>query len=373
MRSVLIVMWLLLGSITSADAQVSVAIGLPNVSIGSNLPTYPNLVPVPGYPVYYAPQVDSNYFFYDGMYWIYHRDNWYTSSWYNGPWGLVGPEAVPVFVLRVPVRYYRRPPTYFRGWSSDAPPRWGEHWGRGWEQNRRGWDEWNRASVPSPAPLPVYQRQYSGAGYPRADQQQVIQTQNYRYQPRDTIAQQRYQSQGLGNAPESSPSARASAPPNRIVSSPPARPSAPAEGVGTSRDERGPGRSTSAPQGASGSAMARAQPPQNSTAVVQKPVPLQASAAQERVSTSHDPRGSSRASYPQAGTGASHEPLPGQGDGQLRKPAVAQISPQHTAVATPHQAQQPQQPAAQRQQAPKPQGAEKSREEGEQRGSEHNK
>ncbi len=129
MRNGLIVLWMLLCSITSAAAQVSIGIGFPGVSIGINLPVYPELVPVPGYPVYYAPQVNSNYFFYDGMYWVYQGDNWYASSWYNGPWGLVAPEAVPLFILRVPVRYYRRPPTYFRGWRSDAPPRWGEHWG----------------------------------------------------------------------------------------------------------------------------------------------------------------------------------------------------------------------------------------------------
>ena len=67
---------------------------------------YPQLVPVRGYPVYYAPQLNSNYFFYDGMYWVYQRDNWYASSWYNGPWGLVAREAVPLYVLRIPVRYY---------------------------------------------------------------------------------------------------------------------------------------------------------------------------------------------------------------------------------------------------------------------------
>ena len=128
---------MLLCSITSAAAQVSVGIGLPGVSIGINLPVYPQLVPVPGYPVYYAPQVNSNYFFYDGMYWVYQRDNWYASSWYNGPWELVAPEAVPLFVLRVPVRYYRQPPAYFRGWRSDAPPRWGEHWGNAWEQRQK--------------------------------------------------------------------------------------------------------------------------------------------------------------------------------------------------------------------------------------------
>src|SRR5664279_713556 len=117
MRNFVIVMSMLLCSIASAAAQVSVGIGLPGVSIGINLAVYPQLVAVPGYPVYYAPQVNSNYFFYDGMYWVYQQDNWYASSWYNGPWQLVMPEAVPLYVLRVPVRYYRRPPAYFHGWA----------------------------------------------------------------------------------------------------------------------------------------------------------------------------------------------------------------------------------------------------------------
>jgi len=159
MRYVTIVLWLLFCSVTSAVAQVS-------ISIGINLPVYPTLVQVPGYPVYYAPRLNSNFFFYDGMYWVYEGDNWYASSWYNGPWSLVGPEFVPLFVLRIPVRYYRNPPMYFRGWRSDAPPRWGDHWGNEWQQRRSGWDRWQRSSVPAIAPLPVYQRQYSGDRYP---------------------------------------------------------------------------------------------------------------------------------------------------------------------------------------------------------------
>ena len=193
MRSLLVVLSLLCCSITSAVAQVSVGIGLPGVNIGINLPVYPELVPVPGYPVYYAPGMSSNYFFYDGMYWVYQRDNWYASSWYNGPWGLVQPEVVPLFVLRVPVRYYRQPPAYFRGWVADAPPRWGDHWGNSWSQSHAGWDNWNRGSVPAAAPLPVYQRQYSGSRYPRAEQQVSLQSQNYRYQPQDAVVQQHYQ------------------------------------------------------------------------------------------------------------------------------------------------------------------------------------
>jgi hypothetical protein len=211
MRKGLAVLWLLLCSITPAAAQVSIGFVLPGASIGINFPVYPELVQVPGYPVYYAPRVSSNLFFYDGLYWVYQRDNWYASSWYNGPWGLVAPEVVPLYVLRVPVRYYRQPPVYFQGWSSNAPPRWGERWGNSWQQGRNGWDNWNRSSVPAPAPLPVYQRQYAGNRYPRAEQQAVIQTQNYRYQPRETVVQQSYQAQRAQPAPAPAPQVRQAA------------------------------------------------------------------------------------------------------------------------------------------------------------------
>ncbi len=192
MRHVLIVVWMLLCAMASANAQVSVGLGiaLPGVSIGIHLPAYPQLVRVPGYPVYYAPQVDSNYFFYDGLYWVYEDDSWYSSSWYDGPWGLVDPQAVPLFVLRIPVRYYRAPPPYFRPWRADAPPRWGEHWGGDWERNRNGWDRWNRRTAPAPAPRPAYQRRYTQDRYPKQPEQQQIHGQNYRYQPRDPAVRQ---------------------------------------------------------------------------------------------------------------------------------------------------------------------------------------
>ena len=194
MRYLLIVLSMLLVPLAPARAEVSVGISLPGISIGINMPMYPRLVRVPGYPVYYDPRVDSNYFFYDGLYWVFQDDNWYASSWYNGPWYGVDRYDVPLYVLRVPVRYYRHPPTYFRGWRADAPPRWGDHWGRDWEQRRSGWDRWDRQSAPRPAPLPAYQRNYSGDRYPRAvEQQHSIQSEKYRYQPRESVTQQYYQ------------------------------------------------------------------------------------------------------------------------------------------------------------------------------------
>jgi hypothetical protein len=175
----------------SSSAQLS-------VNIGINLPVYPELVVVPGYPVYYAPQLEAHFFFYDGMYWVYQSDNWYTSSWYNGPWWPVSHMEVPLFVLRIPVYYYRKPPAFFIGWRSDAPPRWGERWGHDWEAHRGGWDRWNRRTAPAPAPLPVYQRQYSRGSYPQQVQQQrAIQQQHYHFQSRDPAVRQNDRTQSV--------------------------------------------------------------------------------------------------------------------------------------------------------------------------------
>ncbi|MGO9444606.1 MAG: hypothetical protein ACLPXB_07495 [Thiobacillaceae bacterium] len=193
MRHIIIVLGALSYTGLSSAVQVSIGISVPGVSLGINLPVYPELDVVPGYPVYYAPDLDANYFFYDGTYWLYQNDNWYASSWYNGPWGLVNPDDVPAFILRVPVRYYREPPPYFRAWGYDTPPRWGEHWGPDWAQRRTGWDRWDRGAVPAPAPLPAYQRNYSGDRYPRqVEQQQELNRQNYRYQPNNPVVRQQY-------------------------------------------------------------------------------------------------------------------------------------------------------------------------------------
>ena len=204
MRNVLVVLCLLFGPVTTANAQVSINIGLPSVSIGINVGAYPELVQVPDYPVYYAPRLGFNFFFYDGMYWAYQRDAWYASTWYNGPWGMVDRYAVPYYILRVPVRYYRDPPQYFRGWSQNAPPRWGNHWGHEWEERRRGWDKWDRKSAPRPAPPPSYQRQYSGDRYPHAERQHELHNKNYRYQPREAVVRESYKHQAAQRTTETS-------------------------------------------------------------------------------------------------------------------------------------------------------------------------
>ena len=194
MRYLILAVALAFGPVALSQADVSLYIGTPNIDIGINMPSYPSLVPVPGYPVYYNPQGDSNYFFYDGLYWVYQGDNWYASSWYNGPWQAVYPDDVPVFVLRVPLGYYRRPPEYFRGWDYGAPPPWERHWGHDWQERHHGWDHWDHRYAPAAAPLPRYQSQYAGDRYPHAiEQQRQLLDQHYHYQPHDAASRQHWQ------------------------------------------------------------------------------------------------------------------------------------------------------------------------------------
>ncbi len=240
-RSAAVVLSMSISSLSPAATQVSIGVSMPGVSIGINMPAYPQFVRVPNYPVYYAPGLQTNFFFYDGLYWVYQQDNWYSSSWYNGPWWQVGPEAVPLFVLRIPVRYYRNPPTYFRGWRPDAPPRWGEHWGNQWSQQRSGWDRWDRRAAPAPAPLPVYQRQYGGNRYPQVEQQQALQSRNYRYQPRDDVVRQHYQQQVGPHAGAPTQRGQQAAPGRAPAQDRPAGQSRPQQGADRREPQQPPG------------------------------------------------------------------------------------------------------------------------------------
>lgn len=169
---------------------LSLAAALPAAAqdyydIDIDLPGYPDMEPVPESPVYYAPGVDSNYFFYDGLYWAYSAEAWHSSAWYNGPWQIVDPIYVPTYVLWVPIRYYRRPPAFFAGWNAGRPPRWGEHWGRDWQARHNAVFRNRGGPMPARAPLPIYQRQFTRDNYPRAPQQLALHHQHYDYQRRE--------------------------------------------------------------------------------------------------------------------------------------------------------------------------------------------
>ena len=202
---------------------------------------YPEMVAVPDSPVYYAPGLQSNYFFYDGLYWDYYDDRWYSSPWYNGPWSFVDPVFVPTYVLWVPIRYYHRPPHAWRGWNVNRSPRWGERWGRDWQLRHN--EVFRGAQRPqyARAPLPEYQRGYNRANYPRAPQQQsALHSQNYAYRPQENVVREHYDRRGMnaGQAAAQVPQRE------REASNPASRPDNSGARGDSRRDDRG-GRDSS--------------------------------------------------------------------------------------------------------------------------------
>jgi len=191
MRHSLIVLSLLLGPATAPSAQPYISVESSVMTAGNIQVAHPEFVLVPDHPVYYAPRLQVNLFYYDGLYWMYHDDRWYVSALHDGPWDLVHPDSVPPFVLRVPVRYYVNPPVYFHGWYVDAPPRWDIHWGPRWAQHRRGWDRWDRHAVRPHAPPPV-PRHFSGDRHPRVEPR-MQRNPHHPSPPREAVVRPRFQ------------------------------------------------------------------------------------------------------------------------------------------------------------------------------------
>jgi len=117
----------LLGTVApaaAADVHIGINVGVPPPPpIVVERP--PELVIVPGSPVYYAPAVPYNFFYYDGAYYTFHDAHWFSARSAHGPWTYV--RRVPRPVVAVPVRYYRVPPGHLK---HHGPPPWHDH-GRG--------------------------------------------------------------------------------------------------------------------------------------------------------------------------------------------------------------------------------------------------
>jgi hypothetical protein len=107
-------------SITSATAQdVKINIGLGTPPIVLTAP--PQLVVVPGTPVYYAPDVQANLFVYKGRYYTVANGVWSMAPASNGPWAVIQISQVPAPVVAVPVEYYKIPPGQLK---KHGPPPW---------------------------------------------------------------------------------------------------------------------------------------------------------------------------------------------------------------------------------------------------------
>jgi hypothetical protein len=101
----------------ASDVKINIGVGVPPLVLSAP----PQLVVVPGTPVYYAPEVSANLFFYKGRYYTVANGVWSRAPAYNGPWAVIQIGQVPAPVAAVPVEYYKIPPGQLK---KHGPPPW---------------------------------------------------------------------------------------------------------------------------------------------------------------------------------------------------------------------------------------------------------
>jgi hypothetical protein len=104
-------------SATASDVKIHIGLGIPPMVLTAP----PQLVVVPGTPVYYAPDVSANLFFYKGRYYTVANGVWAMAPAYTGPWAVIQIGQVPTPVVAVPVEYYKIPPGQLK---KHGPPPW---------------------------------------------------------------------------------------------------------------------------------------------------------------------------------------------------------------------------------------------------------
>ncbi len=122
-----------------ALALVVLCASLASAQVSINIEVEPRLVPVPGAPVYYAPELLHNVFRLEGRYYLFSEGVWYVAPTYRGPWAFVPLVSVPLPLLSVPVDYYRAP---LYGWRRGGPPPWARHREEYREREARARREW---------------------------------------------------------------------------------------------------------------------------------------------------------------------------------------------------------------------------------------
>jgi hypothetical protein len=113
---------------TAEGGDVNVNIGVPPVAAVVVAPppvmvARPQVVLVPGTPVFTAPNVEFNVFLFGGKYYSHHNDVWYVTPRPGAKWERVAVATVPVEVRGVPVKYYKVKPKHAKAWKHDDDDR----------------------------------------------------------------------------------------------------------------------------------------------------------------------------------------------------------------------------------------------------------
>jgi hypothetical protein len=123
-----------------------------NVNIGVNIPLPgfvfpgpPAVVLIPGTYVYAVPDVDVDIVFFQGYWYRPHRDYWYRSASYNGPWGVIAHKRVPAAIIGLPPGYRHVPPGHQRIPYGHLKKNW-KTWERQryWDAHEYRHEQWER-------------------------------------------------------------------------------------------------------------------------------------------------------------------------------------------------------------------------------------
>ena len=79
----------------AGDVNVGINIGVPPPPPPIVFAALPQLVVIPGSPVYYAPGASVNFFFHSGRYYTFHDGAWFFATKHHGPWAFIKPAHVP--------------------------------------------------------------------------------------------------------------------------------------------------------------------------------------------------------------------------------------------------------------------------------------
>ena len=120
----------------------------------------PELIVIPDTYVYVTPDIDVDFYFWNGWWWRFWEGRWYRSRYYNRGWGYYN--NVPSFYFDVDPGwrgYYRDHNWYGHRWNYERIPhqRLQQNWSS-WEKNRY-WERKKTWGVQSYQPRPQQQRQ----------------------------------------------------------------------------------------------------------------------------------------------------------------------------------------------------------------------
>ncbi len=103
--SLIVVVFMSVGILSprTSDAGIGVSIGIPLP--GLRLAAPPDLAIIAGTPVYFAPDIQADLYFYHGNWYRPYGGEWYVSAEFGGPWGHVAIGNVPPPLVDLPPDY----------------------------------------------------------------------------------------------------------------------------------------------------------------------------------------------------------------------------------------------------------------------------